>query len=97
MHRVIVRIGHTQIAQQNAAVGVAGSCPCWPVALWGQFGQFGVEPAIFIEQLFGLVALHPAFEKGDVIRMLGIDQKRHLSRDFPSTRGKAIERIMNSL
>ena len=76
-HRVVVEIRHAQVAQQNAAVGVRiGAHP--PVALRRQFGQLRHEPAIFIEQFLGLVALHPAFQLLDMIGMLGIHQDRHL-------------------
>ena len=79
IHRVVVEVRHAQIAQQNAAVGVRiGAHP--PVALRRQFGQFRHEPAIFIEQLLGLVAFHPAFKLLDMIGMLGIHQERHLVR-----------------
>ena len=79
IHRVDVEVRHAQVAQQNAAVGVRiGAHP--PVALRRQFGQFRHEPAIFIEQFLGLVALHPAFKLLDMIGMLGIHQERHLVR-----------------
>ena len=79
IHRVDVEVRHSQVAQQNAAVGVGiGAHP--PVALRRQFGQFRHEPAILIEQFLGLVALHPAFKLLDMIGMLGIHQERHLVR-----------------
>ena len=74
-----VEIRHSQVTQQNAAIGV-GIGAHTPIAFRRQLGQFRYEPAIFIEQFFGLVALHPAFEQLDVIGMLGINQKRHLMR-----------------
>ena len=50
------------------------------VALRRQLGQFRHEPAIFIEQLLGLVTFHPAFELLDMIGMRGVHQERHLMR-----------------
>ena len=53
VHRVVVEVGHAQVAQQHAAVGVRiGAHPS--VALRCQFGQFRHESAILIEQLVGL-------------------------------------------
>jgi hypothetical protein len=76
---VVVEVGHIKIAEQNAAIGMwVGSHPS--VALWCQLCQFCIEPAIFIEEFFGLVALHPRFQKLYVIGMCGIDKKWHLMR-----------------
>jgi len=70
---------HAQVAQQNAAVGVRiGAHPA--VALGRQFGQFRLEPAIFIEQFLRLVTLHPAFKQLNMVGMLGIHQQRYLMR-----------------
>ena len=74
-----VKVRHTQVAQQNAAVCVGiGAHPA--VALWRQFGQFRHESSILIKQFFGLVAFHPAFKLLNMIRMLCIHQDRHLVR-----------------
>ena len=78
-HRMGVEIRHAQVAEENSAVGVRISAHP-PVALGRQFGQFRQEPAVVIEQLFRLVAFHPAFQQLDMIGMLGIDQERHLVR-----------------
>ncbi len=79
IHRVDVEVRHAQVAEQKAAVGVGiGTHP--PVALRRQLGQFRHETAIFIEQLLGLVAFHPAFKLFDMIGMIGIHQERHLVR-----------------
>ena len=79
IHRVVAEVRHSQIAQQNAAVGVRIGAHA-PVALRRQVGQFRHEPAILIEQLLGLVAFHPAFQLLDMIGMLGIHQQRYLVR-----------------
>ncbi len=74
-----VEVGHAQVAQQNAAVGVGiGAHPA--VALRRQFSQFRHESPIVIEQLLGLVAFHPAFKQLDMIGMVGIHEERHLVR-----------------
>ena len=49
-----------------------------PITLRRQIGQFRHESAIGIEELLGLITLHPAFEQLDMIGMFGINQKRHL-------------------
>ena len=63
-------VRHPQVAQQRPAVGVWVG-PHAAVALGRQFGQFGDQPALFVEQLLRPVAAHPALERGDVVRMGG--------------------------
>ena len=85
-----VKIRHAQITQQNSAVSMRiGAHPA--VALRRQFGQFRDESAIFIEQFFGLVALHPAFQLLDMIGMIRIHQKRHLVRSESALDLEAID------
>ena len=43
-----------------------------PVALRRQLGQFRHKAPFLVEQFFGLVAFHPAFELLDIIGMAGI-------------------------
>ena len=74
-----VEVRHPQVPQQDAPVGVrVGPHP--PVALGRQFSQLGHEPAVLVEQLLGLVALHPGLELFDVVRVLRVHQQRHLVR-----------------
>ena len=76
---MLAEVGHAQIAQQRAAVGVRiGAHP--PVALRGQPGQLREQAPGVVEELFSLVALHPRLELRHVLRMLGVDQQRHLVR-----------------
>ena len=49
-----------------------------PVALRCQLGELGHQPARVVEQLLGPVALHPALEEPDMVRVLRIDEQRHL-------------------
>jgi len=72
-----MEIGHAQIAQKDATVGVRIASHS-TVALRSQFGQVRSQSPILIEQLFGLVAFHPALKQLDVIGMLCVYQKRHL-------------------
>src|ERR1700737_4532318 len=39
-------------------------------ALRGEFGQFGPEAAVAVEELLGLIALHPLFEDAHMCRVL---------------------------
>ncbi len=89
-HRMHAKIGHEQVAQQEATVGVRiGAHP--PGALGRKLGQFGDQPPTFVEQLLGLVALHPTFELRNVFGMLGIDEERHLVRPEGSLDLKPID------
>ena len=76
---MVMEVRHSQIAQQNAAIGVrVGADP--PLALGCQLGQFRHQPAVLIEQLLGLIAFHPAFELLEVFGMIGIHEQWHLVR-----------------
>ena len=52
--RVIAEVGHPQVVEQDAAVG-DGIGPHPPLALRGEVGKLGYEPAALVEQLFGLM------------------------------------------
>ena len=47
------------------------------MALRSQLGEFGLEPALGVEQLLGPVALHPLFEDLDVLGLVHVAH-RHL-------------------
>ena len=76
---VIAEIGHFQVAEQHAAVGVRVGAHA-SVAFGGEFGQFGAKAAVLVEQFLGLVAFQPFFE---LLEVLGFGRqfgKRHLVR-----------------
>ena len=76
LDRVVAEVRHLQVAQQQAAVGVrVVAHPA--VALRSQLGQFGLEPALGVEQLLRPVALHPLFEDADVLGLVHVAH-RHL-------------------
>ena len=79
VHCVAAEIRHSQVAEQDAAVGARIRAHA-PIAFGCQLGQFRFEPAILIEQFFRLIALQPAFQLSEVIGMLGIHQERYLVR-----------------
>ena len=79
IHRVIVEVGHPQIAQQKSAVGMRVHAHA-PVALRSEIGQLRHEPAMLIEEFLRLVALHPAFQLLHVVGMIGVHQQRNLMR-----------------
>ena len=58
---IIAKVGQAQIFEQHAAVGVRIGAHA-PLAFRRQRGHLSFESAILIEQLLGLVALHPLFE-----------------------------------
>ncbi len=65
-------IRHPQVMQQEAAIGMrVRAHPA--ITHRRQFGQFGHQSTLFIEQFFGLVALHPRFEHTDVVEMGRVD------------------------
>ena len=59
--RVVAEVGHLQVPEQEAAVGVRVVAHA-AVALRRQLGEFGFELALGVEQFLRLVALHPLFE-----------------------------------
>ena len=79
LYGVEVEVRHTQVAQQQTAVGVRIGTHA-PLAHGRQLGQFRQQTAIRIEEFFRFVTLHPGFQLLHMIRMLGIHQKRHLVR-----------------
>ena len=57
---VFAKIGHSQIMQKESAIGVRiRSHP--PIADRRQFGQFGLDAALLVEQFFRAVAPKPFF------------------------------------
>ena len=63
---VVPEIGHLEIAQEYAAVGVRVGAHA-PLALGGEFGQLGDELAGLVEEFLGLVALHPLLQQLEVL------------------------------
>ena len=81
---IVAEVRHLQVSEQQAAVGVrVVAHPS--VALRSQFGQFGLEPPLRVEQLFGPVALHPLFEDANVLGLVHVAH-RHLVRAASSPR-----------
>ncbi len=64
---IVAEIGHPQIAQQNASVGVRIRAHA-PFALGRQFRQFRFQAALFIEEFLRPVALQPVFQQFEVLR-----------------------------
>ena len=73
---IVAEVRHLQVSEQQAAVGVRVVAHP-PVALRSQFGEFGLEPPLGVEQLFGPVALHPLFEDANVLGLVHVAH-RHL-------------------
>jgi hypothetical protein len=63
--RVVAKIRHSQVAKQNAAIGVRIGAHA-SFALWCKLGQFGLKAAVFIEQLLRPAALQPVFQQLEV-------------------------------
>ena len=59
---VLAEVGHDQLAQEQAAVGVRVGAHSM-LAVRGQRGELGPERALLVEQLLGLVAAHPGLEQ----------------------------------
>src|SRR6202034_177064 len=62
-----------------------------PITLRCKLGQFIDQSAAFIEQLLGLVALHPTLKLRNVLRMLWIDEEWYLMRPEGSLNLEAID------
>ena len=79
VNRVNAEIRHSQVVQQNPAIGVWVGAHS-PVTLGRKLRQFSYQPPGRVKQLLRLVAFHPAFELRDMLRMSLIDKERHLVR-----------------
>ncbi len=75
---VVAEIRHPQVAQQHAAVGVRIGAHA-SLAPGRKFGQFGLEAALRVEELFRPVAPQPFFQQPEVLGMRG-RLERHLVR-----------------
>ena len=62
---IVAEIWKAEVAQEQTPIGVrvGAHATCAPR---GDFGQLGPEPALIIEQLCGLIALHPLLEHADM-------------------------------
>jgi hypothetical protein len=58
-HRVRMKIGHAQVAQQHAAIGV-GVRAHSPLPQGGELREVRIELPLFVEQFLGPVTPHPA-------------------------------------
>ena len=56
---MVAKVRHLQIAQKNPTVGV-GVCAHATRAFRCEFGEFGFQRSVRIEEFFRPVALHPA-------------------------------------
>ena len=79
LDRVVAEVRQSQIAQQQAAIGVRVGAHA-PLAAGRQLGQLGTQPAVVVEQLFRPVALHPVFEDAHVLGLVVHLAHRHLMR-----------------
>ena len=77
---VLAEIRHSQVAQQNATVGMRVRTHAL-LALRSEFGQFRLsQPAVFIKELLRPVALQPIFQHLQVFGMGSRVRERHLVR-----------------
>ena len=65
---VILEIGHTEVAEEEAAVGVGVGAHA-AIAFGGEVGEFGFEFAVVVEEFEWFVALEPLFELCEVSRI----------------------------
>ena len=76
---MVAKVRHLQIAQKNSAVRMrVGAHPAR--ALRRQFGELGLQRSVGVEEVFRLVALHPAFQELDMVGMRGVDEHGNLMR-----------------
>ena len=75
--RVVAKIRHPQVAEQNPSIGV-GIRPHASLTLGRKFGQFRFQAALFVEEFLRPVALQPIFQELEVFGMSGWVGERHL-------------------
>ena len=75
--RIGAEVGHPEVAEQNAAVGM-GIRPHAPIALGGKLGELRLQAALAVKELLRPVAPHPVFQKLEVLGMGGRVGERHL-------------------
>ena len=90
LHGIVAEIRQAQVPEEQAAVGVRIGAHAAGAA-GGQVGQLGLEPAVIVEQLLGLVALHPLLEEAHVGRVLVHLSHRHLVRAPVVLRALAVD------
>jgi hypothetical protein len=79
LHRIVAKVRHDQVAQQQTAVGVGIGAHA-PLALGGQLGQLRSQSALPIEQLLRPVALEPVFQQLQVLGVVRVHGNGHLMR-----------------
>ena len=90
--RVVAKIRHPQVAEQNAAVGV-GIRAHAPFALGRKFGQFRFQAALVIEEFLRPVAPQPVFQQLEVFGMGGRIGERHLVRPEGAFHLQAVDHL----
>src|SRR5699024_10940021 len=84
---IVLEVGGAQVAQQLAAVGVRVGRQA-AVAGRGQLLQLGDQRAVFVKQLFGVVAAQPLFQLAMCASWLGMPTVRSMgtwcARKVPS-------------
>ena len=75
IHRVVTKVRHFQIAQQQAPVCVRIGAHAAP-ALGRQLTQLLDGRTVCVEQLLGFIASEPVFQQADML--LGVGRDRHL-------------------
>ena len=77
LHSVVTKIRKLQLPKQQATVRVRIGAHA-AVAPGSKVGQVGPETTALVEEVLGLIALHPLFEKADVRLVLMHLAHRHL-------------------
>ena len=79
VHRVVPKVRHDEVAQQQAPVGV-GIRTHAAFAFGREFRQFRFQFALLVEELFRSVAAHPLFKLFKMFGMRPRIGERHLMR-----------------
>jgi hypothetical protein len=77
LDRMVVEVGHSQIVQQRAAIGMRIGAHS-PVAGRRKCRQLRHQTAVVIEQFLGFVAAHPVVKERHVGRVCGVHEQGHL-------------------
>ncbi len=79
VERVVAKVRHAQVAQQDSTIGVWVRAHA-PFPCRRQLCQFRAETPLLVEQLSGPVTAHPAFEERDVLGLARRNGQRYLVR-----------------
>ncbi len=92
IHRIVGKVGHPQVAQQHAAIGI-GIRAHAALAARRQRRQFRLQTALLVEQLLGTITAQPTLQLPQMLWILGRVGQRDLVRPEGSFIRLAVDRL----